>query len=150
MDNLKVEICKIQTTLLSAPKSLMPNDSVRVQCDSIDTNRCRVYSRMKLGFRNIEVLLSGLTAIFKTWICKDINYPNSINFQLLLLLALSSSETWTRLNTLARVKMRQPSRESEKGLHFWANLDNLKLHYVVLLVKTQEVPDTALGIENRK
>lgn len=128
----------------------MPNDSMQVQRDSIDTNRCHVYSRMKLGFRNIEVLLSGLTATFKTWICKNINYPNPINFQLLLLLALASSETWTRLDMLARVRMRQPSRESESGLHFWANLDNLKLNYVVSLVKTQEVPYTPLGIENRK
>lgn len=47
----------------------MPNDSLEVQSDSIATDKCLVYSRMKLGFQNIEVLLSGETEFLK------IEYP---------------------------------------------------------------------------
>lgn len=65
LHNQKVEVCKIAIILWSAPESSVPNDSLKVQSDSIDTDRCHVYSRMKLGFRNVEVLLSGERAIFK-------------------------------------------------------------------------------------
>lgn len=41
-----------------------------------------------------------------------------LNFWLLLLLAFASSETWTRLEVLAGVRMGQTSRESEDGLNF--------------------------------
>lgn len=97
------------------------------------------------ALETLRYCCQDLTAFFKTCICKDINYPNPINFQLLLLLALASSETWTRLDMLARVRMRQTSWEFENGLHFWANVDNLKLYYIVWLVKTREVPCTTLG-----
>lgn len=135
----KIKVCKIQITLLNAPEPLMPNDSLKVQSDSIDTKRCHVCSALKavLGFRSIEVLLSGETAIFKIWMCEDIHYTNAINFQLPLSPALASFETRTKLNMLARIRMRQTSEECESRLHFWESLDNLKLYCIVLLVQTR-------------